>query len=363
MTAFAHAAGAFFNNDLPPVACCGAASGNTSAAGRDYTLMLLSAWGIPTLDLGVDVSPEAFLSAITQNSLQYAVCVIFTAADAECARRMHTLAEARGMRGSFRLVVCGCGYVGQSVIRLAKFLGWNVTALDDREEFVSMARLAGADEVICGPFGETIPKTASYSSTCYVVVTREHRYDRECLDAILAREPGYVGMMGSHTRSDRMRQSLAESGVDKEKIARIHAPVGLEIGAVTPQEIAVSIIAQIMQEKAKFLQGSAFPPDLMAALKEEGPDGSHAILALITAQRGSTPREAGARMLVYPDGKTVGTIGGGLMEAEVIRRALQSLEDPSSFRPYTITIDMSGRPGSMKDMVCGGVTDVFLELL
>ena len=262
-----------------------------------------------------------------------------------------------------RLVVCGCGYVGQSVIRLAKFLGWNVTALDDREEFVSMARLAGADEVICGPFGETIPKTASYSSTCYVVVTREHRYDRECLDAILAREPGYVGMMGSHTRSDRMRQSLAESGVDKEKIARIHAPVGLEIGAVTPQEIAVSIIAQIMQEKAKFLQGSAFPPDLMAALKEEGPDGSHAILALITAQRGSTPREAGARMLVYPDGKTVGTIGGGLMEAEVIRRALQSLEDPSSFRPYTITIDMSGRPGSMKDMVCGGVTDVFLELL
>ena len=67
LTAFAHAAGAFFNNDLPPVACCGAASGNTSAAGRDYTLMLLSAWGIPTLDLGVDVSPEAFLSAITQN--------------------------------------------------------------------------------------------------------------------------------------------------------------------------------------------------------------------------------------------------------------------------------------------------------
>lgn len=107
LTAFAHAAGAFFNNDLPPVACCGAASGNTSAAGRDYTLMLLSAWGIPTLDLGVDVSPEAFLSAITQNSLQYAVCVIFTAVDAECARRMHTLAEARGMRGSFRLVVCG----------------------------------------------------------------------------------------------------------------------------------------------------------------------------------------------------------------------------------------------------------------
>lgn len=107
LTAFAHAAAAFSKNDLPPVACCGAASGNTSAAGKDYTLMLLGAWGIPTLDLGVDVAPEAFLSAITENSLQFAVCVIFTAADAECARRLNTLAEARGIRGGFRLAVCG----------------------------------------------------------------------------------------------------------------------------------------------------------------------------------------------------------------------------------------------------------------
>ena len=107
LTAFAQAAAAFSNRSAPPVACCGAASGNTSAAGRDYMLMLLDAWGIPTLDLGVDVPPEAFLSAIAENRLQYAVCMIFTAADAECARRMHALAQARGIRGSFRLVVCG----------------------------------------------------------------------------------------------------------------------------------------------------------------------------------------------------------------------------------------------------------------
>ena len=261
------------------------------------------------------------------------------------------------------LVVCGAGFVGQSVIRLGKFLGWRVLSVEDRPEYAKEAQTAGADEVLCGSFSDVLSGISYDEDIFFVIVTREHSYDKACLDEILKHPFGYLGMMGSHTRSDRMRQSLAESGVDKEKIARIHAPVGLEIGAVTPQEIAVSIIAQIMQEKAKFLQGSAFPPDLMAALKEEDPDGSHAILALITAQRGSTPREAGARMLVYPDGKTVGTIGGGLMEAEVIRRALQSLEDPSSFRPYTITIDMSGRPGSMKDMVCGGVTDVFLELL
>ncbi len=107
LTAVSHAAAAFYDNSAPPAACCGAASGNTSAAGKDFTLMLLKAWGIPALDLGVDVSPEAFLSAITQNCLQFAVCVIFTGADAECARRMHALAAARGIRGSFRLVVCG----------------------------------------------------------------------------------------------------------------------------------------------------------------------------------------------------------------------------------------------------------------
>lgn len=117
LTAVAHAACAFPNSSLPPVACCGAAAGNTSAAGRDYTLMLLAAWGIPTLDLGVDVSPEAFLATIAENSLQYAVCVIFTAADAECALQMHTLAEARGIRKRFRLVVCGMSESEDAALR------------------------------------------------------------------------------------------------------------------------------------------------------------------------------------------------------------------------------------------------------
>ena len=117
LTAVAHAAAAFSNNGLSLAACCGAASGNTSAAGRDYTLMLLSAWGIPTLDLGVDVPPEAFLTAITENSLQFAVCVIFTAADAECARRIHVLAKERGIRESFRLVVSGVSETEDASLR------------------------------------------------------------------------------------------------------------------------------------------------------------------------------------------------------------------------------------------------------
>ena len=107
LTAAAQAAGAFPAASVPPVACCGAAAGNTSAAGRDYMLMLLSMWGVPTLDLGVDVSAETFVSAIAGNSLQFAVCVIFTAAQAACVRQIDTLAKERSIRQNFRLVVCG----------------------------------------------------------------------------------------------------------------------------------------------------------------------------------------------------------------------------------------------------------------
>ena len=107
LTAAAQAASAFPAPDLPPVACCGAAQGNTSAAGRDYTLMLLSMWGVPVLDLGVDVAPETFLSAVLEHHLRFIVCVLFTPADAECVRRIHALAEEHGCRKDFSLLVCG----------------------------------------------------------------------------------------------------------------------------------------------------------------------------------------------------------------------------------------------------------------
>ena len=89
----------------------------------------------------------------------------------------------------------------------------------------------------------------------------------------------------------------------------------------------------------------------------------HAVLATITRQAGSTPRKAGARMLVYPDGSITGTIGGGSMEAAMIRKSVQALEDPQSFVPSLITVDLTGRFGEYADMLCGGITDVFLELI
>ncbi len=264
---------------------------------------------------------------------------------------------------SIQLVVCGCGFVGQSVIRLGKFLGWSVTALDDRREYADMAKEIGADRIECGDFAASLKKIDSGESTCFVIVTREHQYDVECLEQIMGKEFGYVGMMGSRKRADMVRKHLADSGFDSKKAALLHAPVGLSIGAKTPEEIAVSIIAQIMQDRALSQNGSNIPDVMMDALRNLEDSPGHAVMAVVTEKRGSGPRDPGARMIVFSNSRTVGTIGGGLMEAEVIRQAVDILKDPSQFQPGTITVDLSGKKGEPAEMLCGGITKVFLEVL
>ncbi len=263
---------------------------------------------------------------------------------------------------SIQLVVCGCGFVGQSVIRLGKFLGWNVTALDDRQEYVMMAEEAGADRVLCADFESSLRPFQSGEATCFVIVTREHQFDKICLNQIMGKPFGYVGMMGSHRRAAMVRETLISEGVSKERVDLLCAPVGLAIGAQTPEEIAVSIIAQIMQKRSASQSGSSIPDVVMDALRKLEAGSGRAVMAVVISKNGSAPRDPGARMLIYPDSHTVGTIGGGLMEAEVIRRAVSALESPS-FVPETITVDLSGKKGEPAGMQCGGVTEVFLEIL
>ncbi len=267
------------------------------------------------------------------------------------------------LTSSIQLVVCGCGFVGQSVIRLGKFLGWNVTALDDRSEYTKMAEDIGADRVLCGDFETSLQSLKSGTSTCFVIVTREHACDKACLNQIMRKSFGYVGMMGSRKRAAMIRETLLKDGFSREKVDLLCAPVGLSIGAQTPEEIAVSIIAQIMEKRSSSQNGSSIPDVVKDALRNLEDGSTRAVMAVVTAKKGSGPREPGARMIVYPDSRTAGTIGGGLMEAEVIRRAVSALENPDSFCPGIITIDLSGKKGEPSGMQCGGVTDVFLEVL
>ena len=269
------------------------------------------------------------------------------------------------------LVVCGAGYVGQGVIRLGRFLGWRVTAIDDRIDFCRLAEKAGADETIADDFTAALRSEAiSYDlDTYFVVVTRGHRFDRECLLEIMRHETGYVGMMGSRARSARMKQTLLEEGIPEEMQQRLHAPIGLRIGAQTPEEIAISIVSEILAVRPDTARNQ-IPEDVLEGIAS-GDEGRQ-VLATIVSRRGSTPRQAGTRMLIRRDRTTAGTIGGGCMEAEVIREALQlmaesrlerSTADRCPYKAEIFQVDLTGRTGAQADMLCGGAMDVLLEVL
>lgn len=272
------------------------------------------------------------------------------------------LIETMGHRKT--LVVCGAGYVGRGVIRLGKFLGFYVIAIDDRIDFAKEAEAAGADMAMAEEFRLALApgRVPCDEDTFFVVVTRGHRFDRECLLEIMKHDAAYVGMMGSRARSARMRQTLLEEGIDPARADRLHAPIGLKIGAQTPEEIAVSIMAEIVEEKAEVSGKHAFPQDILDKMVQYLPGSC--VLATIVGRRGSVPREAGTRMLIGKDRTTAGTIGGGCMEAEVISEALLMMAgDGAEDGSEIFSVDLTGRTGKSADMLCGGTMDLLLEVL
>ena len=256
-----------------------------------------------------------------------------------------------------QLIVCGGGHVGASVVRLAKLLGLPVCALEDRPEFAEELRQAGADSVLCAPFEEGLAQLAGGQEAYFVVVTRAHSYDLTCLKAILQKPFAYAGMMGSRSRSALVRSQLTEAGLPQEKIDLLHAPIGLSIGAKTAQEIALSIVAEVVSVKSKHQQTEGFLPALREAMAEMN---APAVLCTIVARHGSTPREVGSKMLVLSDGSCVGSVGGGIMEYRTRQLALQLLEEDSTdCRLAAFTTE--GDHDEAAIAACGGSMKIFLQ--
>jgi len=147
------------------------------------------------------------------------------------------------------LLIIGAGHIGKALYSVAKFLGFRVVVVDDREEFANSHRFPEADEVIAAPIVEAILKYPISHSTFVVVATRGHRLDYEAMRAVLNFPAGYVGMLGSKRKVTLFYQQLADEGFALEKLRHIHAPIGLNLGAMTPEEIALSIMAEIVMEK------------------------------------------------------------------------------------------------------------------
>ena len=261
-----------------------------------------------------------------------------------------------------QLVVCGGGHVAAAVVQLAKLLGLTVLAMDDREEYAQQLRLAGADKVLCLPFDKALAQVPDGAETYFVVVTRAHAFDVDCLKVILKKPAAYVGMMGSRGRAALVRRQLLEAGIDAERVEALYAPIGLSIGSQTAEEIALSILAQIVQVKNDRPQTEGYPIALLDAMVQAENARTPAVLATIVARRGSTPRDVGAKMLVLPDGSTVGSVGGGIMEYRVQQLAskMQAGEAaPCQLAEYSA----SAKEDDAALAACGGSMNVFLQLL
>lgn len=146
-----------------------------------------------------------------------------------------------------RLIIAGAGHVGQTLCKVAAYVGFSVTVIDDRPEFADPAILPDADQVLATDFAPMFTQLAVDSSTYIVCATREHAHDYTVVREALATAAPYVGLVGSRNkRSGFLKRLQEEERFSQEDLTRLYTPVGLNIGAVSPEEIAVSITAELI---------------------------------------------------------------------------------------------------------------------
>ncbi len=151
------------------------------------------------------------------------------------------------MMPSPRLIIAGAGHIAQPLAAMAGMAGYHVTVIDDRPDYAHRDRFPWADAVVCTNFARALDPKDLNPNTALVIVTRGHRHDFLLLGQALGHPLGYLGMIGSRRRVATVTNLLRERGAREEHLARVHAPIGFDIGAVTPAEIAVSIMAQLVQ--------------------------------------------------------------------------------------------------------------------
>jgi xanthine dehydrogenase accessory factor len=166
------------------------------------------------------------------------------------------LPETQGKAGVFlevippmrKAVIVGAGHLAIPLVQFAKILGFHVTVLDDRIKYANRERFPDVDEVLVGDMAETLRNIAVTPFTYIILITRGHQYDEPCLRAVIESPAKYIGMIGSKRRIKacfiRFRD---EDGIAEELLNKVHAPIGLDIGSETPEEIALSIIAEIIK--------------------------------------------------------------------------------------------------------------------
>jgi len=144
------------------------------------------------------------------------------------------------------LVLCGGGHVSKAVAAVADLAGFRIVVVDDRESFANPERFPMAARTVSGPWSEALGGLEIGSNAYVVIVTRGHRMDGECLAWALGTPARYVGMIGSKRKIRTIYETLRGTGVTDDRLAKVRAPIGLDIGALTSEEIAVAIVAEMI---------------------------------------------------------------------------------------------------------------------
>ena len=263
-----------------------------------------------------------------------------------------------------RLILLGCGNIGQELCRYAADLGFTVTAVDERPGFANRTLMPDAAEILCSDFPDAIRRLQITERDYVCVITRGHRFDADCLREILpGAYPRYLGMIGSKRRVALLMKQLESEGFGPDALKRIHAPIGISINALTVKEIAISIVAELIQcrragldRRSKETRLTAEDIDLRL-LEFLTCDETPKALLLVYETSGSTPVKSGAMMAVDKAGRTVGTIGGGCGEGAVLKDAYRII---GSGTQCTVTVDMSNDIAEEEGMVCGGEMKVLI---
>ena len=150
-----------------------------------------------------------------------------------------------------KVFLFGGGHVSLPVARLAKMVGFRVAVVDDRAQFANRERFPEAEEVVAEEFSAALKTLRTDRESYVVILTRGHGYDQDVLEWALGTQARYIGMIGSRKKIQIVFNNLKEKGMAAEKLAAVHSPIGLDIGALTPEEIAVSIVGEMIQERRR----------------------------------------------------------------------------------------------------------------
>lgn len=252
------------------------------------------------------------------------------------------------------IVIFGAGHVAKALYESAELLNMSVTVIDERNETANKERFPSA-EIICRPYDEFFASDISFFRPYYVIMTHGHSYDSRALEWVLRKPAAYIGMIGSRGKVAATYEKMLEKGFTRSELDRVHSPIGLKIGAVTPEEIAVSIIAEIISVFRSVKNAFTISPSYV-----ESVTGKKGVCARIIEKRGSAPRAVGSELFYSPaEDRFYGTVGGGAVEKATEDECRRMWKTGEKNRIIHYNLSAKGD----LSMICGGDVDMLFSLV